>query len=85
MCSDKRLLRVPGRKAVSNAIKRIDPFSAYARRFGVDAANANFALSDDGIKSDFPLQRVEIDEWKIELSTLFETTAVVNMLDDDLT
>ena len=80
----QRLLRIPGRKAVSNAIERIDPFAAYARRFGLDAANNFFALSDDGVQASFPLQRVEIDEWKIDVSTLFETTAIVDMLDDDL-
>lgn len=80
----QRPLRVPGRKAVANAIRRIDPFSAYARRYGVDAANAEFSVSDDGVKADFLMQRVEIDEWKIDLATLFETTAVVQMLDDDL-
>jgi putative transposase len=30
------------------------------------------------------MQRIEIDEWKIEASTFFETTAVVDMLDEDL-
>jgi putative transposase len=79
-----RPLRVPGRKAVANAIKRIDPFAAYARRFGLDAANNYFSLSDDGVRADFPMQRIEIDEWKIEASTFFETTAVVDMLDEDL-
>lgn len=80
----QRSLRIPGRKAVANAIKRMDPFAAYARRFGLDAANNFFSLSDDGVRADFPMQRVENDEWKIDVSTLFETTAVVEMLDDDL-
>lgn len=80
----QRPLRIPGRKAVENAIKRIDPFAAYARRFGLDAANNYFSLSDDGVRAAFPMQRIEIDEWKIDVSTLFETTAVVDMLDEDL-
>lgn len=79
-----RRLRVPGRKAVANAIRRIDPFAAYARRFGLDAANNYFTLSDDGVRADFPMQRIEIDEWKIDVSTIFETTAVVEMLDKDI-
>lgn len=79
-----RRLRVPGRKAVANAIRRIDPFAAYARRFGLDAANNYFTLSDDGVRADFPMQRIEIDEWKIDVSTIFETTAVVEMLDEDI-
>lgn len=35
-------LRVPSRSTVYRAIKRMDPYTTYLQRYGVDAANKNF-------------------------------------------
>ena len=63
------LLKVPGRHAVRSAIKHIDPFQADVARFGVQEAIKRHRPVGRGINVSRPLERVEIDECRIDLKS----------------
>ncbi|UWQ29061.1 Mu transposase C-terminal domain-containing protein [Leisingera sp. M523] len=52
---------------------------------GVDAANRKFAVYETGISASYPMERVEIDEWKVDLiSILAERGALDHLSDQEL-
>lgn len=63
------LLKAPSRAAVSRAIDRLDPFTVAVAREGREAAMRRLRVTGSGLKPDVvrPLQRVEMDEMKIDL------------------
>ncbi|NIZ11929.1 Mu transposase C-terminal domain-containing protein [Phaeobacter sp. HF9A] len=73
-------LRIPGRKATTNALNAMDPYPTYARRWGVEEANRKFRISGAGLMEDIPLRRIEIDSWMVDAQTLFTTTALIDLL-----
>jgi len=76
-------LQTPSGKAVLRAIKRLDPFSVACARLGVEAAKRQFGITGLGLLVVRPMQRVEIDEWEIDLQTLAISLGVWEELDPE--
>lgn len=71
--------RVPSRSTAYRAIKRLDPYQTYLQRYGRDAANKKFALVEYGVSALRPMERVEIDEWEIDLIALVSGAGLVRL------
>lgn len=66
-------LRVPGRDAVRSHIKKLDKLAVMIARYGKAEAIKRMRPSFKGLEVERPLQRVEMDEWKIDLSTILDS------------
>lgn len=73
-------LRIPSRSTVYRAIKRMDPYETYLQRYGVDAANKKFAIIEYGVQVLRPMERIEIDEWECDLTTLVSEAGLLGQL-----
>ena len=73
-------LRVPSRSTVYSAIKRMDPYETYLQRYGADAANKKFAITEYGVQVLRPMERIEIDEWDCDLMTLVSEAGLLGQL-----
>jgi len=62
--------RVPSRQAVRNAIGSIDKFQVVLMRKGLEEAVKMFKPVSSGLQVYRPYERVEMDEWKIDLITI---------------
>ncbi len=60
-------LIVPSKRTIIRRINALDPFNVYLKRHGADAANRKFALFELGVEALHPMERVEIDEWQVDL------------------
>ncbi len=60
-------LRIPAKRTVERALSKLDPYFTRAHRHGVDQANKDFGLWENGLDVSFPMERIEIDEWKVDL------------------
>lgn len=67
---EKPLLQ-PSARSISRRIRALDPFQVYAARYGFDAAKRHFGLYEDGIKASYPMERIEMDEWNVDVISLF--------------
>ncbi|MCF8486862.1 MAG: DDE-type integrase/transposase/recombinase [Rhodobacteraceae bacterium] len=78
-------LQVPSRNAVSVAIDALDPFLVSVARDGRDAALRRMRQTGRGLSENLvaPLTRVEMDEWKIDLFTLFEENGMIDFFSDE--
>ncbi|PWB82889.1 MAG: hypothetical protein C3F11_09480 [Methylocystaceae bacterium] len=63
-------------------IARLDKFMVEANRSGFEAAKKKFYISTTGPMVERPLQRVEIDEWQVQLHLIIEDRRVFDSLDD---
>ncbi|WP_321365433.1 hypothetical protein [uncultured Celeribacter sp.] len=80
----QRLLHVPSERTIERRIDLLDPFEVAIYRQGVDQARMDFAASSGGLDLLFPLERVEIDEWKADIRTLFQRLGIWNELPADI-
>ena len=78
------LLRLPSYHRLCEEIRRLPAFDVYAGRHGLPAAMAKFAMVANGADVERPLQRVEIDEWRVELFALCRDAGILERLSDDL-
>jgi putative transposase len=62
--------RVPSREAVRNAIGSIDKFHVVLKRKGLEEAVKIFKPVSSGLQVYRPYERVEMDEWKIDLISI---------------
>lgn len=76
-------LRVPGKKKVRNTINRLDKFTVAVNRLGHKKAMAKFAAVGTGPQYSRPYERVEIDEWLIDLVTIAEQTKLYELFSRD--
>lgn len=65
-------------------LRRENQFEQYARRHGVDAARRKFYAATQGIDVTFPLERVEMDEWPIDLQTLLTDGVIEKMSKEEI-
>jgi putative transposase len=65
------LLQAPSRETVRQEIKKIDPFLAMCGREGLAKAKAKFAPLRRGLELTRPLERVEIDEYRIRSEHIY--------------
>lgn len=64
------MLRVPGRDAVRSAIRKLDRLTVMIARHGREAAIKELRPVNRGLEVSRPLERVEIDEWRIDLISI---------------
>lgn len=76
-------LRAPGREAVRQFIKRLDKFRVLVARFGQQQAMNRMRPTNKGLEVLRPLERVEMDEWKIDLLTLLAKSGLLAMLNQE--
>jgi putative transposase len=72
----ERLLKKPSRAAFERVIASLDPFIIYAGREGEAAARKKFFIVRGGLDVSRPLERVEIDDWRIPLQVILESAGV---------
>lgn len=72
--------KVPSKRKVEREIAKLDPYSTYAQRHGVDAANRKFMLYETGLDVSYPMERIEIDEWKVDLITILAERGALDNL-----
>ncbi|WP_211341008.1 Mu transposase C-terminal domain-containing protein [Paracoccus methylarcula] len=51
-----------------------------AQRRGIDAARRKFGFYENGLAADYPLQRVEMDEWQVDICSLFNESGALDGL-----
>jgi len=71
-----RLLRIPSKRTLYREIDKLEPYYVSCQREGIDAANRKFAIIEEGADVLYPLERIEIDEWKVDLITLLAESGV---------
>ena len=78
--AQQELLHVPSRRAVAERLDRADPYYIYSKRHGIAAANRKFNLYETGVDVVFPLERVEMDEGKLDVISLLASTGLIEHL-----
>ena len=73
----------PSKETVRQAILALDPYYCDVARLGIEAARRRHAPVGVGLDLIRPLQRVEIDTWKVDLITLLTDSGLLNYLDDE--
>lgn len=79
--SGKSLLHIPSQRTILRRIARLDPYYLHSKRFGIAAANRKFNIFELGLKSMRPMERVEMDEWQIDLINLLAPTGLLEHVD----
>jgi len=63
-------LCAPSERTIYRQINALDAYTVTCNRDGLGVANRKFALNMSGLSVRFPMERCEIDEWKLDLLTL---------------
>lgn len=72
-------LRCPWYETLRLYIASIDKFHKLVARFGVKTALKKMGAVKSGMEYSRPLQRVEMDEWKIDLLTLLQKSGLLDL------
>lgn len=75
-------LRCPGYETLRLYIASIDKFHKLVARFGVKTALKKMGAVKTGMDISRPLQRVEMDEWKIDLLTLLKLSGLLDFFSE---
>ncbi|WP_084621068.1 DDE-type integrase/transposase/recombinase [Paracoccus aminophilus] len=81
---DDRILEVPGYDAIWSAINEIAPLDHAIRTRGLKIAYRDMHGVGIGIETTRALERVEIDEYTMDLMVLFRKTGILELLSDDI-
>lgn len=73
-------LPIPSERTIRRRLAALDPYYVYAKRHGPEAANRKFNLFETGIEASYPLERVEIDEWRIDAISLLTLSGIIEHL-----
>lgn len=73
------LLKTPGREAVRLFIKRLSKFRVLVARLGQEQAMKRMRPTNKGLEVLRPLERVKMDEWKIDLLTILAKSGLLAM------
>lgn len=76
-------LSIPSRETVRRAIRALDPYQVEVARNGEAAARKKFRPVLNGLNVTRPMERIEIDEWPVDVATVLESTGIYGMLTDD--
>ena len=76
-------LALPSRETIRREIHKLDPFEVVATREGIEKARKKFAPVGKGLTLTRPLERVEMDAWKVDLKTLLAMGGIWSMLTDE--
>lgn len=69
-------LVVPSRQSVRRRLALADPYYVHAKRYGTAAANTKFTLYENGPDVQQPLERVEMDENRLDVISLLTLTGI---------
>lgn len=70
----------PSYETLLREIRKLPAFEVYAGRYGLGAAMRKFAITGTGMDVERPLQRVELDEWRINLMTIVQDIGLFEQL-----
>ncbi|MCZ4368834.1 transposase [Sulfitobacter dubius] len=73
----------PSKETVRLAIKALDPYQCDVARHGLEYARRKHAPVGVGLTLTRPLQRVELDTWKVDLISLLADSGLLNFLSDE--
>lgn len=76
-------LAIPSASSVKRRLDSADPFYACTKRFGASAAARKFAMSSNGPDVVRPMERVEMDENKLDVMSLLTLTGIWEHLPPD--
>jgi len=76
-------LKAPGREAVRQFIARLDKFRVLVARLGQEQAMKRMRPTNKGLEVLRPLERVEMDEWKIDLLTILAKSGLLSMFNQE--
>lgn len=76
-------LHIPSRETVRRAIRAMDPFAVECARNGEAAARKKYRPVMSGLHVSRALQRVEIDEWTVDVMTLMQSSGIYALLSDE--
>ena len=76
-------LKTPGREAVRLFIKRMDKFRVLVARLGQEQAMKRMRPTNKGLEVLRPLERVEMDEWKVDLLTILVKSGLLSMFNQE--
>lgn len=69
-------LHIPSASTVRRRINELDPFETDSARLGLDAARKKYAMWSGGLDVQFPMERIEVDEWQVDLITFFSNLGI---------
>lgn len=69
-------LIVPSAASINRRLNLADPYFVHAKRYGTAAANAKFTLYEQGVDVEQPLERVEMDENRLDVISLLTLTGI---------
>jgi putative transposase len=70
----------PSDKTFYALINGLDKFDVYAGRYGIEKAKLKFAMVGAGLDVTRPFQRIEIDEWRVNLMVLLIASGIWEFL-----
>jgi putative transposase len=76
------LRKKPSRKVFEKLIKSLNLFWVTAKREGPDAAKKKFQITFNGVTAERPGERVEIDEWRVDLCSWLTWCGIWDQLDE---
>ncbi len=74
---EKSKFRTPSREAVRLYIRKLDKFMVTVARYGWNEAMKRMKPAGQGLEVSRPLERVEMDEWRIDLITLMAESGLM--------
>lgn len=75
------LLYVPSLRQIERYMEQIEPFQLAVLRHGYDRSRKMFSSYTKGLGAKFIGERVEIDEWEVDLLTWLIDLKIIDMLD----
>ena len=72
--------QIPSGRTIRRRIAAFDPFEVVAQRKGAEAAKRKFSFYENGITARHPLERIEMDEWQIDVASLFGNSGTLDSL-----
>ena len=81
--SGKSPLITPSRETIRLEVKKLDPFELDIARLGLEEARKRNAPVGKGLELTRPLERVEMDEWKVDLRSLLSAGGIWSILSDE--
>ncbi|WP_254447282.1 Mu transposase C-terminal domain-containing protein [Ruegeria sp. HKCCA0235A] len=82
-CNGLPAMRVPSREAVRLAINSLCFLEVTRARYGCQEAQKRIKPVGQGLQVDRPFERVEMDEWKIDLVTIMADAGLRHLFADD--
>ncbi|MDX7952927.1 DDE-type integrase/transposase/recombinase [Lichenihabitans sp. Uapishka_5] len=73
----------PSRKTMNERIDGLNAFMVHAARYGLKAAERKFAMLGQGLDVSRAGERVEMDEWSIQLMTLLTKVGLAGAISDE--